>query len=394
MALVAEDPGMEWADRFTGLVCRSCAAHTAPSEPAVRCPDCGGSLTVEFDHSDMEWPGTVPRDIWAFASGLPIEAPHGGLRPGGTPLVETPQFADAVDIERVLIKDESRNPTGSVWDRDMAIAGAAAAQLDVEHAALPAPGAAGQAAAAVGARYGIDTTVFVPARSTFLAKAGINVSGATMRVIPGRYADARSAFHDEHDSSWYSLEPGVNPFLQAGRWTLAWELVAGFGSQPPEMVVVPTGTGDGLVAMIEAFTMAEISGRIDAMPRIVAAQPETCAPIVEAMASNVASIEPVSTPDTICGELEVPEPPAGQEALAKLREIDGTAVAVSDAELYAAAIKLAREDGLIPSLAGGIAAAALVELDGIDATEAVIINPGSGLVAADRLRSYLMGLGE
>lgn len=388
---------MGWTAGFDGLRCVACGTETAPSADRTRCPDCGGTLEVAVDLSAADWPAddVARSDMWRFDDLLPVAPVQGDLRAGGTPLVDAPALAETAGLDRVLVKDEARNPTGSVWDRDLAVAGRAAVELGAGTIALPAAGAAGQAAAAAGARAGLDVAAYVPSRANFTAKATINVAGGDMTVVSGRYADARAAFADAAtDADWYPVEAGVNPFLGAGRRTLYWEVLTALDAAP-DAVVVPTATGGGLAALVSAARIARTLGVTDKLPLVLAVQPAGCAPIVEALEQGASAPVAVAQPDTICGELEVAEPAAGEAAIQALQGADGDGVAVPDEALYRAALALARSDGIVPSLAGGAAAAGLCT-DGAPAVEgtAVVINPSAGLADADRLRSYLMSQGE
>ena len=65
--------------------------------------------------------------------------------------------------DSLLIKDESRLPTGSFKSRGMAMAISMAKRLGVQRVALPSAGNAGGAAAAYAARAGMECYVFMPA---------------------------------------------------------------------------------------------------------------------------------------------------------------------------------------------------------------------------------------
>jgi len=76
---------------------------------------------------------------------------------------------------------------------------------------------------------------------------------------------------------------------------------------------------------IRASRELERVGAIDDVPKIVAAQAAGCAPIAAAIERDLDEPEPWSTPDTICGELEIADPAGGAAAVEAVRESGGTA---------------------------------------------------------------------
>lgn len=71
-------------------------------------------------------------------------------------------MASELCLSRILIKDESRNPTGSFKDRGLSMAISMAKELGIQIVALPSAGNAGASAAAYAARGGLEAHVFMP----------------------------------------------------------------------------------------------------------------------------------------------------------------------------------------------------------------------------------------
>src|ERR1700716_2337105 len=101
--------------RFTGLSCFSCARAHEPAQLQTVCDACGLPLAVDYALSPTARPDFRARvsSLWRYAEVLPI-ARDGAvtLEEGWTPLVQAG--------ERLWIKDESRNPTGSFKARGLA----------------------------------------------------------------------------------------------------------------------------------------------------------------------------------------------------------------------------------------------------------------------------------
>ncbi|WP_117592130.1 threonine synthase [Haloprofundus halophilus] len=396
---------MQSNEAFSGLACVDCGTVHGADVPG-RCPDCGGFLDAQYDYDavDPDWESFAgeKRGLWSFESLLPFSASDAvSAAEGRTPLVDAPRLAEELGVGRVVVKDEGRNPTGTFLDRGMSLALTAASQHaesdDIEPLALATPGNAGQSAAAYAGRVGLRSYSFVPSRSAFSNKAMINVHGGEMRVVGGRYPQAKDAVDEQLATDYYSLQEFTTPYRHEGAKTLAFEVVADLDGEIPDAVVVPASTGELVVGLEKGFRELREIGLVDDVPPLYAVQPENCAPIVAAVERGADTIEPWEVPDTIVGELEVPDPEGGELALAALDEAGGDAVAVSDDDILASAVAAAQHEAIEVGVAGGAAPAGAWSLAeegrfGDDDT-VVLVNTESGLKTPDVLRSHLMGQG-
>jgi threonine synthase len=218
-----------------------------------------------------------------------------------------------------------------------------------------------------------------------------NVHGGEMRVAGGRYPDALDALHSQLKSDWYTLQEFDNPARHEGYKTLAYELV---GACDPDAVLVPAGTGEVVYGLVKGFRDLRELGLIDDLPRVVAAQPSGCAPIATGFDSED-GVEPCEHPDTIVGELEIPDPSGGGLAVEAVADTGGRVVTVDDETILASAVAAAQTTALEVGAAGGAAVAAADALADSFAGSAtlVAINTESGVKTADILRSHLMSQG-
>jgi len=370
---------METTAAFDGFVCLDCGERT---DALGRCPDCGGRLDATYTEEAGD---PTVGGVWNCGAPLPVgPGDAGGTEPGGTPLVDCPELAEEAGVGTFYVKDEGRNPSGSLADRGQALAVAGAAAAGAEALAIPTPGGSGQALAAHAARAGLDSQSFVPTRAPFVNKAMVNVHGGDMRVVEGRYPDAVEAF-EGHEGR--STRPFDSPLVHEGAKTLLYEVVA---ETEPDHIVVPTGHGATL------YGLSKASAELGVSPTLHAAQPAGCAPLVEAFESG-GEIEAWETPDTVCGAVEIPDPEGGDLALDAVRESGGTAVAVEDRDAMGSAVTVAQHEGIGMSPSSGVAAAAaweLAEEGEIGSSESVVVvNAAEATAAGDVLRSHLMSQG-
>lgn len=397
---------MKTTDGFSGLVCVDCET-TTEAGVAGRCQACGGLLEAKYDSEMIA--STLDRatledrpfdSLWRYADLLPVPRSAAvTIDEGATPLVECEKLAAELGVERVLIKDEGRNPTGSILDRGASLAVTAAAEHGVTDIALASPGDGGQSIAAYAGRADLTAHVYLPARSGFSSKAMVNVHGGDMTVVGGRYADAEAAAAEglaEHDD-WHSVQPFISPYHQEGVKTIAYELIEQLEWTVPDAIVTATGSGLGIAGVSKGVTELCDLGLIDEQPSLYAAQATGCAPIVEAFDAGQDRHDPIEYPDTICGGIEIPDPAGSAHVLRALRETDGGAVATDDEAILEAAIAVAKGEGieLTPSSTAAASGAwDLAENGAFDGDETVVlVGTAAGNKEADVLRSHLMGKG-
>ena len=387
-----------------GFRCGDCATVITDIEAATRCSACGGTLNATYDYDAVEVSQTTFTDRsggWKHRELLPL-VPD-GMGEGETPLVDAPRLATELDVGSVLIKNEAHNPTGGVTDRELSLVAAAAKRADADTLALATTGNGGQSAAAYAARLGLLSRSFVPSRATFINKAMINVHGGDMRVVEGRFGDAREVYEREREElpaadaeTWFPAGAFDSPFRHEGVKPVYFELVEQLGWTVPDAILVPVGHGSVISGLWKAAREFETLGLVDDTPRLYAVQPDGCAPVVEAVHSG-SDPERWAFPDTVVGDLEVPDPAGGFPAAEAVRSSGGDAVSVDDEDLLDSAATVAQHEGLEVSIACGAAAAGAWHLRdrnefGDDDT-VVLLNTATGNKDADIVRSRLMGRG-
>ncbi|MFB6122944.1 MAG: pyridoxal-phosphate dependent enzyme [Haloferacaceae archaeon] len=387
---------METTDAFRGLDCTATGERYDPDH--VGRSDADAPLDPAYDYDAVD-PADLTADadsMWTYDALLPVPADRGvSAVEGATPLVPADGFAADLGVDGVFVKDEGRNPTGTVLDRGLSLAVTMGREHGADLFALASPGNAGQSAAAYVERVGADVYAFLPSRAPFPNKAMVNVHGGDMRVVGGRFADALSALHEDLQTDWYSLQEFTTPYRHDGIKTLAFEVVAELGDRP-DAVVVPTSTGEVLAGVAKGFRELRAVGATDGLPRLYAAQAAGCAPVVAAHERGVDDPEPWEHPDTIAGELEIADPAGGRFAVQAVDESGGDAVAVDDEDVLESAVVVTQRLGTEVGATAGAAAAGAWELadEAFDADDTVVIvNADAGVKTADVLRSHLMGKG-
>src|SRR5262249_5736806 len=140
---------------------------------------------------------------------------------------------------------------------------------------------------------------------------------------------------------------------------MGYELWETLGGKLPDAIVYPAGGGTGLVGMWKAFDELAQAGHVRTRPRMFAVQAEGGAPVVRAFESGAGEATPIEAPTTSGAGLRVPAAIGDRLMLRALRESKGGAVAVSDAAIVQAALRLAKTEGMLVSPESAATLAAL-----------------------------------
>ena len=371
------------------LECSACATHLPGDQLSGVCPGCGQPLLVRYPDRRPARRELAPRwDMWRYASLLPLrdaEAPT-TLGEGATPLIESPALARELGVARLWVKDEATNPTGSFKARGMSAAVTRARALAVSGLVVPTAGNAGIALAAYGAAAGLPVRVFAPQSTPRPILSSIEAFGATLTTVEGHIGDAgRAARAFAVESGFFDVSTLREPYRIEGKKTLGLELAEQLDWVLPNVLVYPTGGGTGLIGMWKAFAELRSLGWLaegQALPRLVTAQAEGCAPIVRAFTEGADHATPWESPTTHAAGLRVPSPLGDRLMLRALRESKGAVGTASEAAIRDATRALATATGIDASPEGGCALAvtqSLVRSGGISKSSTVVIfNTGSG----------------
>jgi threonine synthase len=315
--------------------------------------------------------------LWRYAAVLPIERERAvTLAEGFTPLVKAG--------ERLFIKDESRNPTGSFKARGMSLAVTMAKALGVRSLAAPSAGNAAGALAAYGAAAGLPVTVAMPDDTPRAFVEECRHYGASVHLVKGTIADAGKWLETNGPRDAFDVSTLKEPYRIEGKKTMAYELYEQLDEELPEAIIYPTGGGTGLIGMWKAFDEMQALGFIGSTrPRLVSVQAEGCAPIVKAFNERSEKTEPWPAPHTEAYGLRVPSPIGGFICLRALRQTNGTAIAIPESEIAPAAQELSRKTGVDVCPEGGAAWAATKKLYAsgwlMPDDRVVVFNTGTGL---------------
>jgi threonine synthase len=334
------------------------------------------------------------RDLWRYREVLPLDAGEPvSLGEGMTPLIELPRLGRELGFADLHAKHEGFHPTGSFKDRGMSAAITGLRDRGVERVALPSAGNAASSAAAYAARAGMSCRVVMPRTTPLANQLECRLFGADVELVDGSIREAAAHLKKTAGPEWFLLNTLREPFRLEGKKTMGYELWETLGGRLPDAIVYPAGGGTGLVGMWKAFDELAQAGHVRARPRMFAVQAEGCAPIVRAFESGAAEATPIEAPATVAAGLRVPAAIGDRLMLRTLRESRGGAIAVSDAAIVQAALRLAKTEGMLVSPESAATLAALEILrdrEMLDPhAETVVFLTATGLKNLDQFAEWL-----
>jgi threonine synthase len=302
--------------------------------------------------------------MWRYRELMPLfdgEQPV-SLGEGWTPLIHARRLGAALGLPHLFIKDESLNPTNSFKARGLSAAVTRAHHLGASVLSIPTAGNAGNAMSAYAAKAGMTAKVFMPrdVKTPFIREC--ELYGADVTLVDGLITDAgKLAAELGAQHGWYDVSTLKEPYRIEGKKTMGYEVAEQMNWELPDWIIYPTGGGTGMVGMWKAFAEMSALGWIDPVkrPHMVTVQAANCAPIVRAFEEGTERARAWEGASTIADGLRVPKAIGDFLVLRAVRESDGAAVSVDDADMVPGMKDLGRFEGISAAPEGGAALHAL-----------------------------------
>src|SRR5919109_3000133 len=378
------------------IICPRCHQWFALSQLLNLCP-CGSPLLVHYDLkkaavalAKSEFRDRGPT-LWRYRELLPLQddANLVSLGEGFTPLLEAKALGRELGLQRLWIKDEAQNPTGSFKDRGIALAISRAKELGVKKVAIPSAGNAGGSLAAYATRAGIEAHVFMPKDTPTANQIEARQYGAKLTLVDGLINDCGRLIGEKKAAEgWFDLSTLKEPYRVEGKKTMGYEVAEQLNWNLPDVIIYPTGGGTGLIGMWKAFEeLAELGLIGSKSPRMVSVQASGCAPIVRAFNQGKETADRWANAKTVASGLRVPQAVADFLMLRAIRASNGTALSVSDEDMLAEIPRVGQAEGIFFCPEGAacvVALRRLVKCQWIRPTDEVLIfNTASGLKYLD-----------
>ena len=330
------------------LVCVDCGASMGGLEVRYRC-DCGGTLDVVHDLEALRnrlsfaaWDerrlSRAPADrsgVWRFRElVLPLPAEEIVTKPeGNTNLYDAPRVAGWVGVDRILLKHEGENPSGSFKDRGMTVGVSMAKRLGMRRVACASTGNTSASMASYAAAAGMDAIVFIPDGAIAYGKLSQALAyGARTIQIAGDFDDAMRLVEQVCDAEGIYLVNSINPFRIEGQKAIAFELLQDLAWQVPDWIVLPGGNLGNNTALAKGLLELHALGLIDRLPRLAVVQAAGANPLYTAWRDGT-DVVAVPGAKTIATAIKIGDPVSWRKSLRGIRALQGVVEQVTDQEI-------------------------------------------------------------
>lgn len=362
------------------IKCVNCNAKYDDNKVIYNCTECGSVLeaVVDIDKSD------VPREtfdcrkdvLWKYKEFMPVdETKIVSIDEGGTPFCKCNKLGEELGID-LFVKVEGSNPTGSFKDRGMSVGMTKAMELGVDTVGCASTGNTSASLAAYAARAGLRAVVLLPSGKVALGKlAQAMFHGAEVFSVNGNFDEALETVTALALEKHLYLLNSINPYRLEGQKSIGFEIVHELGWKSPDRIVLPVGNAGNISAIWKGITEFSNAGYIEDLPMMTGIQAEGAAPIANAFRKNTMDMVPVENPETVATAIRIGAPVSSIKALRAIYDSNGYSDTVTDDEILAAQLELARKEGIgvEPASAASIAGVKkLVEEGIIDKGEEVV----------------------
>jgi threonine synthase len=374
------------------LQCIDCGSKF-PLTPTLKgkCKKCGGILEYKIalpKHGKIKFSGQM--SFWRYKSLLPPVKNRVSLGEGGTPLHKAERLARDLGLQRLFLKDETRNPTNSFRDRAAALMTSHALDLKYDTLICATNGNLGASLAAYCAKAGLNCHIIVPKLVDIGKLAQMLVYDAVIEEFGSIVDDSiLKAESLAKEMGWYQATAELNPLIIEAQKTISYEVFEQWGI--PDLFIVSMGSGGTIYSIWKGFKELKQMGITNSLPKMVGVQPEGSASIVKTILEGQADIVEISKPSTHALAVLVSKPLQGKLAIKSIKESNGIALTVSDSEIFAAELQIAKLEGMFAEPASSATIAALkklIEIGKVSSEDTVVcLITGSGLKATDVLQT-------
>ncbi|MDD9972044.1 MAG: pyridoxal-phosphate dependent enzyme, partial [Myxococcales bacterium] len=365
--------------------CLLCAKQYPPDAFRTRCDACGGALDVDYDLARVRIRDNREAPIARYHELLPVQDAsnlvHVGA--GNTPCVHARELGRKLGMSALYLKDETKNPTGTVKDRPAEVVLSYLKERDVWHITSSATGNSSTAfARATILSPPFEHSIFIGerwlSRLTFEAHERVHVW-----VLEGRETTTLEAIACSRKWERDNGVPAEGGFFNIGRregLKLAFLEAVDQVRRPFDWYMQGVSTGMGAYAAFKGALQYQALGLVDRIPKMALVQEATCAPQVQAWREGCDGIRPhhiLERPDGIADALLKGNHTETYPYIYRMMtRTGGQFVSVSEEEIRSAQRDLKEAEGISACFSASTTIAALKKLratEQIGASECVLV---------------------
>jgi threonine synthase len=345
---------------YSHLECLQCGSHYDKNEIHNYCHQCTQPLSAKYSLNKNIEKSIIDDkryDMWRYRAFLPVIDDENivCLGEGWTPLLDLKKTAKKLNLNKLYIKEEGGNPTGSFKARGIGMAVSKAKELGINKFCIPTAGNAGSALSAYVASMDGQANIYMPEATPRVFQLDCEVMGAKVTKVAGSIRDAGMQMaEDNKNGQWWDITTLKEPFRLEGKKTMGYEIAEILNWELPDVIIYPTGGGTGLIGIWKAFNEMLEMGWIDDIPtKMVAVQTSGCNPVVTAFNEGKDHCVLYDNPaETMANGLRVPKAFGDKLIMKTLYESNGTALDVTETEITEAIYEFGRTEGIFLSPEG------------------------------------------
>jgi threonine synthase len=363
-----------WQQRFD---CVNCGKSVVTEELDARCQGCGSALLIAstvirgINRSVIE---SLSPGVWRFRAFLPkvSESSIVSLGEGATPLIPAKRLGSELGFNNLLIKDETRNPTGSFMDRGSTLFVSLATERRIERLSCITTGNLGASLAAYSAKAGIKLKIRIHPNTDHGKLYQMIAYGAEVEILSKM--PTREQIFEPNETV---LVSAANSFVLEGEKTTIFEIVHDSDWNQPDAIVVPVGTGGHLTMIWRGLLDLQRSGLIGKPEcKLIGVQLDASITLSKESSMRRRASELVT-------ELEESEPILKKAAQESIYKSKGKWIEVSGRDSIQGTSLLARTEGIFaePASASVVPALRMIRESGVlDRNDTVVcVITGAGL---------------
>src|SRR5260221_1225577 len=197
-------------------------------------------------------------------------------------------------LERLILKHEGENPTGSFKDRGMTVGMSVARALGVRAVACASTGNTAASLAAYAAKTGLPALVFLPGNNVASGKLAQSIAYGARRVnVAGDFDDAMRQVEEGAGRLGIYFLNSINPHRLAGQPPIAYQPLPHAHMHGPDLARLPPGNLGNTSAIGAALLRAAERRLIARVPRLASVQATGADPFYRSFASGWRDFAPV-----------------------------------------------------------------------------------------------------
>lgn len=381
------------------LQCMDCQEQYPINQVIYTCENCDGLLDVIHDWADitithelfdnrlgsLEFP--YNSGVWRYKelvypgidNSLIVSKPE-----GNTNLYPLPKLADWAGIEKLYLKHEGENPTGSFKDRGMTGGVTQAQVLGMERVACASTGNTSAALASYAALADLDGIIFLQNRAIALGKLAQGIAyGATCIRIDADFDRNLELVREVSKRLNIYVLNSVNPFRLEGQKSIIFEAIQQLKWQVPDWIVCPGGNLGNSAAFGKGLKELYDLGLIDKIPRLAVIQAKGASPLYQAFTKEFEEFEPMKA-ETIATAIKIGNPVNYKKVVRAIEWTNGFVEMVTDQELMDAKALIDKSGiGCEPASAATLAGTRKLAAKGIIKPHETVVGILTGHVLKD-----------